>query len=59
MEEIEKKIEVVLEMLQSETAWAYQRHKSHTEEKSINSFVSRADALKNSKELIANKLETL
>lgn len=59
MEEIEKKIDVVLEMLQSEIAWAYQRHKSHTEEKTINSFVSRADALKSSKELIANRLETL
>ena len=59
MEEIEKKIEVVLEMLQSDIAWVYQRLTSHTAEKSFNSFVSRADALKNSKELIANKLETL
>lgn len=56
MDEINKKIEIVLEMLISETAWAYSRHKSHTEEKSINAFVSRSDALKKSKELIINKL---
>jgi hypothetical protein len=56
MDEINKKIETVLEMLISETAWAYQRHKSHTEEKSINAFVSRSTALEKSKQLIREKL---
>jgi hypothetical protein len=56
MDEINKKIEIVLEMLISETAWAYSRHKSHTEEKSIHSFVSRSDALKKAKELIKEQL---
>ena len=41
MEEIEKQVDVVLNMLVSETAWSYQRHKSHTEEKSIDAFVAR------------------
>tara|TARA_R110002012_G_scaffold321637_1_gene550265 strand:+ start:1479 stop:1658 length:180 start_codon:yes stop_codon:yes gene_type:complete len=59
MEEIEKKIEVVLNMLISETAWAYQRHESHTQEKSIDAFVSRSSALEKSKSLIQNKLELL
>jgi len=56
MDEINKKIDTVLEMLISETAWAYQRHKSHTEEKSINSFLSRAYCLKQSKEIIQKRL---
>ena len=56
MDDINKKIETVLEMLISETAWAYQRHKSHTEEKSINAFVSRSTALEKAKELIKDKL---
>ena len=56
MDEINNKIDTVLEMLISETAWAYQRHKSHTEEKSINSFLSRAYCLKQSKEIIQKRL---
>jgi len=56
MDEINNKIDTVLEMLISETAWAYQRHKSHTEEKSINSFVSRSTALEKAKELIKNRI---
>ena len=59
MDEIEKQIEVVLEMLISDVAWKYQRHKSHTEEKSIDSFVARNVALGKSKGFIKNKLETL
>ena len=59
MEDIEKKIEVLLEMLQSETAWAYQRYKSHTEEKSIDSFVSRSVAKAKAKEMIQEKLDLL
>ena len=30
MEEIENKIDIVIKMLQSEVAWEYQRHKSHS-----------------------------
>ena len=56
MDEIENNIEVVLNMLVSETAWAYQRHKSHNEEKSIDSFVARNQALEESKKLIYNKI---
>jgi len=56
MEEIEKNVEVVLNMLVSETAWAYQRHKSHTEEKSIDSFVSRGVALDKAQKIIYNKI---
>jgi len=56
MDEINNKIDTVLEMLISETAWAYQRHKSHTEEKSINSFLSRAYCLEQSKEIIQKRL---
>lgn len=56
MDEIEKNVEVVLNMLISETAWAYQRHKSHTEEKSIDSFVSRKAALDESVKIIYNKI---
>jgi len=59
MEEIEKQIDVVLKMLQSDVAWSYQRHKSHTEKKSIDSFVSRSDALMNTKKIIAKRLELL
>ena len=56
MDEINKKIEIVLDMLISETAWAYQRHKSHTEKKSIDAFIARNVALNKSKELIKEKL---
>ena len=59
MEEIEKNIDVVLEMLLSESACAYQRHKSHTEEKSIDAFVSRSAAKREAKQLIQNRLELL
>ena len=59
MEEIQNRIKVVLNMLHSDIAWEYQRHKSHTEAKSINSFVSRSDALKNSKEFIQEELNKL
>jgi len=58
MEEIEHKVDVVLDMLISETAWAYQRHKSHTEEKSIDSFVSRSAAKDKAKDIIRKKLES-
>lgn len=59
MEEIENKIKVVLNMLLSDTAWEYQRYKSHTEEKSINSFVSRTKSLSKAKEMIEKKLTNL
>lgn len=59
MDEIEKNIDVVLNMLVSETAWAYQRHKSHTEEKSIDSFVARNAALEKSIKIIQKRLELL
>jgi hypothetical protein len=59
MEEIEKNIDVVLEMLLSESAWAYQRHKSHTEEKSIDAFVARNIAKREAKQIIQNRLELL
>ena len=55
MDEINKKIEIVLDMLISETAWAYQRLKS-SEPKSIDAFVARNVALNKSKELIKEKL---
>jgi hypothetical protein len=59
MEEIENKIKVVLNMLLSDTAWSYQRYKSHTEEKSINSFVSRTKSLSKAKEMVENELTNL
>lgn len=58
MEEIEKNIDVVLEMLLSESAWAYQRLKS-SEPKSIDAFVARNAAKSAAKEIIQNRLETL
>lgn len=58
MEEIEHKVEVVLDMLISETAWAYQRHKS-SEPKSIDAFVARNAAKRAAKEIIQNRLELL
>jgi hypothetical protein len=57
MEEIENKVDVVLEMLISETAWAYQRHKS-SEPKSIDAFVARNIAKDKAVEIIKNKLES-
>ncbi len=57
MEEIEHKVDVVLEMLISETAWAYQRHKS-SEPKSIDSFVARNVAKEKAKDIIRKKLES-
>ena len=57
MDEINKKIDTVLEMLISETAWAYQRHKSHTEEKSINSFLSRTYCLEQAKKIIKDRID--
>ena len=59
MDEIHQKIEIVLEMLQSDVAWAYQRHKSHTEEKSIDSFVARNAAMEEAKKLIISKISNL
>ena len=59
MEEIEKQVDVVLNMLVSETAWSYQRHKSQTEEKSIDAFVARNVAKRAAKEIIQNRLELL
>jgi|TARA_R100000479_G_scaffold44431_1_gene20463 hypothetical protein len=58
MEEIEKKINIVLEMLQSEIAWEYQRLKS-SEPKSIDAFVARNVAKAKAKELIQTKVEAL
>lgn len=58
MEEIEKKINIVLEMLQSEIAWEYQRLKS-SEPKSIDAFVARNAAKAKAKELILTKMEAL
>ena len=57
MEEIENKVDVVLEMLISETAWAYQRHKS-SEPKSIDAFVARNVAKDKAKDIIRKKLES-
>ena len=59
MDEIHQKIEIVLKMLQSDVAWAYQRHKSHTEEKSIDSFVARNSAMEEAKKLIISKISNL
>jgi len=59
MEEIENKIKVVLRMLLSDTAWEYQRFKSHSEEKSVNSFVARNIALSRAKEMIEKELTNL
>ena len=56
---IQTKIKVVVEMLQSEIAWDYQRYKSSTEEKPINSFVSRNIALEKAKELIQEEINKL
>ena len=58
MEEIEKKINIVLEMLQSEIAWEYQRLKS-SELKSIDAFIARNAAKAKAKELIQTKVEAL
>jgi hypothetical protein len=58
MEEIEHKVDVVLDMLISETAWAYQRHKS-SEPKSIDAFVARNVAKDKATEIIQNRLELL
>ena len=46
-------------MLLSDTAWEYQRFKSHNEEKSINSFVARNTALSKAKEMIEKELTNL
>ena len=56
MEEIENKVDVVLEMLISETAWEYQRLKS-SEPKSIDAFVARNVAKEKAKEIVRKKLE--
>lgn len=58
MEEIEKQVDVVLNMLISETAWSYQRHKS-SEPKSIDAFVARNVAKREAKQIIQNRLELL
>jgi hypothetical protein len=55
MDEINKKIEIVLDMLISETAWAYQRAKS-SEPKSIDAFIARNAAIDKAKELIKKQL---
>jgi hypothetical protein len=55
MDEINKKIEIVLDMLISETAWEYQRVKS-SEPKSIDAFISRNAAIDKAKELIKKQL---
>lgn len=58
MDEIQNKITVVLEMLQSEIAWEYQRLKS-SEPKSIDAFVARNAAKDKAKELIQSKVDSL
>ena len=58
MDEIQNKITVVLEMLQSEIAWEYQRLKS-SEPKSIDAFVARNVAKDKAKELIQAKVDSL
>ena len=58
MEKIENKIQIVLEMLQSEIAWEYQRLKS-SEPKSIDAFVARNVAKGKAKELILDKIKSL
>lgn len=58
MDNINKKIDIVLEMLQSEIAWEYQRLKS-SEPKSIDAFVARNVAKEKAKELILEKVENL
>ena len=58
MEEIENKVNIVLEMLQSEIAWEYQRLKS-SEPKSIDAFVARNVAKERAKEIIQEKLNLL
>ena len=58
MNEIQQKIKIVLEMLQSEIAWEYQRLKS-SEPKSIDAFVARNVAKAKAKELIQTKVESL
>lgn len=59
MEELENKIKVVLEMLQSEIAWGYQRHKSSTESAPIKAFVSRNKSLEEAKSLIQKQINDL
>jgi hypothetical protein len=56
MEEIEHKVDVVLEMLINEIAWEYQRLKS-SEPKSIDAFVARNVAKEKAKEIVRKKLE--
>ena len=58
MDEIQNKITIVLEMLQSEIAWEYQRLKS-SEPKSIDAFVARNVAKDKAKELIQAKVDSL
>ncbi len=58
MDEIQQKIKIVLEMLQSEIAWEYQRLKS-SEPKSIDAFVARNVAKAKAKELIQTRVESL
>lgn len=58
MEELENKVNIVLEMLQSEIAWEYQRLKS-SEPKSIDAFVARNVAKEKAKEIIQEKLNLL
>ena len=58
MDEIQNKITVVLEMLQSEIAWEYQKLKS-SEPKSIDAFVARNVAKDKAKELIQAKVDSL
>lgn len=58
MDEINQKIKIVLEMLQSEIAWEYQRLKS-SEPKSIDAFVARNVAKDKAKELIQARIDSL
>ena len=57
--EIENKAKVVLEMLQSELAWEYQRLKGSTESAPIKAFVSRNSALEEAKKIIQAQLENM
>lgn len=55
--ELENKAKVVLDMLQSELAWEYQRFKSSTESSPIKAFVSRNAALEEAKKIIQKQLD--
>ena len=54
--ELENKAKIVLDMLQSELAWEYQRFKGSTESAPIKAFISRNAALDEAKKIIQTQL---